>query len=160
MMKTFFPVSALLIGFLVGEVGFAEAQSSKETVTLLGMLNEWIYPGAKSDRAEMSDAGVTGISAIKCQAILTTPDPFEKVLAHYLKKLNVDADGDSLDEKKGERTTSNRSIQVQKVSQGGSGDLVVINIRGQNSSMTLVFSRSRKDEVTHIAWSNYRQMTP
>lgn len=165
MSKMILPIASALFVFLTGELGFAEEPAKKETVTLMGMLHEWIYPESKFQGAQVSDAAMTDVSAIKSKAVLTTPDPFEKVLGHYLKKLNVDADGKNLNEKPGERTTTERSVLVQDISkelpsQETHRKLVVINVNGPRSSMTLVLSRCDHDEVTQIAWSNFRQLSP
>ena len=95
----------------------AEAPSEKG-VTLLGMLSEWQYPGAKFNGAESSDAAVSDISSIKSKAVLTTPDAAEKVVAFYREKLKVDAAGTNLGEKEGERITTKRSVSIQDDSDG------------------------------------------
>jgi hypothetical protein len=129
-------------------------------VRLMGMLSEWQYPDTKFHGAEMSDAAVRGIDAIKCKAVLTTPDAFEKVLAFYLQKLNVDATGKNLGAKAAERVTTNRAVSIQDNSEGRPLKLYIIAIDEADTSTTLVLSRSEGEQVTNIAWSNYRQLTP
>jgi hypothetical protein len=134
----------------------------KETrpVTLMGMLSEWTYPESKFGGAQTGDAAVSGVSAIKSQAILTTTDSVDKVMDFYRKKLNVDYDGKNLDEKGSERITTDRSVLIQDVSASRPSSLYVIAINGAKSSTTLVVSRVEGDDITRIAWSNYRQLWP
>ncbi|MDQ3330751.1 MAG: hypothetical protein M3552_08860 [Planctomycetota bacterium] len=100
------------------------------------------------------------VVAIKSKAVLTTPDSAEKVMDFYRKKLNVDAEGRNLDEQEGERITINRAVLIQDVSGDRSSKLYVIAINEKRSSTTLVVSRPDGDDVTRIAWSNYRQLSP
>ena len=141
-------------------LGVADEAPPRKPVTLMGMLLEWRYPDSEFNGAESADAAVDGISAIKSKAILTTPDPAEKVIDFYLKKLNVDAQGKNLDEKEGERMTTERSVLIQDVPGAGSSKLYVIAINGTKSSTTLVVSRADGDDLTRIAWSDYRQLAP
>ncbi len=60
------------------------------------------------------------------------------------------APGKNLDEKQGERITTERSILIQHVSGGGS-NVHVIAINEVKSSTTLVVSRAAGDDVTRIA---------
>lgn len=138
----------------------ADEPPSAEGATLIGMLSQWHYPGAKFNGAEMSDAAVSDISSIKCKAVLTTPDPAEKVVAHYLTKLKVDSAGKNLGKKEGERITTKRSVSVQDDSNGRQLKLYIIAINQTDSSTTLVISRCEGEETTHVAWSNYRQLAP
>ena len=41
------------------------------------------------DGASMSDGGTPPQQAVKCKTILVTPDPIEKVIASYEKKLGT-----------------------------------------------------------------------
>jgi hypothetical protein len=141
-------------------IGLGDEPAAKEGVTLMGMLNEWIYPESQFHGAETSDAAVSNIGAIKSKAILSTPDSVEKVMNFYCKKLNVNIDGKNIGEKQGERVTMDRSILIQDASKGRSTKLYVIAINRAKSSMTLVVSRSDQDDTTQIAWSDYRQLHP
>lgn len=149
-------------GILGGNLGFAAepAPEKGKEVTLLGMLSEYQYPGSKFKGAQSSDAGVTDIVSIKNKALLTTPDAVEKVVAFYLQKLNVDNKGKNLDEKPGERITTKQSVSVQDNSAGRPLTLYIIAITEKGSSTTLVVSRCEGEEATHIAWSNWRELTP
>lgn len=160
MRKTICSLAGLFVAALTCCFGITGDARSEEQVTLMGMLLEWRYPDSKFNGAESSDAAVSGISAIKSKAILTTPDSAEKVMEFYRRKLNVDTVGKNLAEKEGERVTTDRSILIQDVSGDGPSKLYVIAMNGAKSSTTLVVSRAAGDEMTRIAWSNYRQLFP
>jgi hypothetical protein len=146
--------------FAVANSGLADESPPQKPVTLLGMLTEWRYPDSKFNGAQMGDAGVRDVSAIKSRAVLTTPDSAEKVMKYYRTKLNVDAKGKHLDEKEGQRITTERSVLIQDLSAARPCKLYVIAINGPKQSTTLVVSRSDDEAMTHIAWSNYRQLWP
>ena len=152
-------LAVLVVVPFVCRVGIADDAPPKGSVSLMGMLLEWRYPDSKFNGAESSDAAVKDISSTKSKAILTTPDAVEKVMDFYRKKLNVDAEGKNLDEKEGERITTARSVLIQDVS-GARSHVYVIAINEVKSSTTLVVSRADGDDVTRIAWSNYRQLFP
>lgn len=160
MFKQKLSLATLLAVPLLCSVAVADDAPAKEQVTLMGMLLEWRYPESKFHGAETADAGVKGISSIKSKAILTTPDSVEKVMDFYQSKLKADAEGKNLDEKEGERITTDRSVLIQDVSGAGASKLYVIAINGTKSSTTLVVSRADGEDETRIAWSNYRQLWP
>jgi hypothetical protein len=155
-----FTIAAFGLLACAGNFGFSAEPAKEQGVTLMGMLSEWQYPGAKFHGAESSDAAVSDISSIKSKAVLTTPDAVEKVVAYYREKLKVDAAGKNLGEKDGERITTKRSVSIQDDSEGRPLKLYVIAINEKGSSTTLVVSRSEGEETTHIAWSNFRQLWP
>ncbi len=65
----------------------AAAANRRAPMTLLGTLAEWQYPGsALLGGADMSDGGNPAIVDVKCRAVLTTPAPFDQVVAYYAKK--------------------------------------------------------------------------
>jgi hypothetical protein len=153
-------IAALGILAMACNVGLAGDPPAEQHVTLLGMLSEWLYPGAKFNGAESSDAAVGNICSIKSKAVLTTPDSAEQVVAFYQQKLKVDAAGKNLGEEDGERITTKRSVSIQDDSDGRPLKLYIIAINETGSSTTLVVSRSEGEETTHIAWSNFRQLWP
>lgn len=157
MLKRKLSLATLVVVPLLCRVGVADVPPPKEPVSLMGMLLEWRYPESKFNGAESADAAVKDISSIKSKAILTTPDSVEKVMDFYRKKLNVDAEGKNLDEKEGERITTARSVLIQDAS-GDRSNVYVIAINEVKSSTSLVVSRADGDDVTRIAWSNYRQL--
>jgi hypothetical protein len=160
MLKSRITLAAFAVLAGAYSLGLADEPPAEKGVTLMGMLSEWMYPGAKFHGAETSDAAVSEISSIKSKAVLTTPDDAEKIVAFYREKLKVDAAGTNLGEKDGERITTKRSVSIQDDSDGRPLKLFIIAINETGSSTTLVISRSETEKTTHIAWSNFRQLWP
>lgn len=152
--------AALAVAVFSCNFACGEDPPPPKPITLLGMMQEWEYPGWEFHGAQSGDAAVTDISAVESKAVLTTSDSAEKVLGFYLKMLNVDAEGKNLDEAKGERVTKKRSVMVQDASASRPHKLYVIAINEVNSSTALVISRAEGEPKTYIAWSNYRQLWP
>lgn len=140
--------------------GPADDARPKAPVTLLGMLSEWQYPGSKFNGAESSDAGVEGIFSVKCKAVLTTPDSADKVVAYYQQQLNVDSSGKALGQNKEDQLPKKRTVSIQDSTAGRPLKLYIICINEKTSSTTLVISRAEAEELTHIAWSNFRHLEP
>lgn len=154
-------VAVLGVLTVFGTCGLADEVPKDKPVSLLGMLDEWLYPGAKFQGAETSDAAVSDISSIKSQALFTTTDSAEKVLSHYRAKLNVDAKGANVGkENDGENLKGKRSVLVQNNSAGRSLKLYIVAVNDVGSSTTLVISRAATEETTYIAWSNFRNLSP
>jgi len=62
-------------------VAQANQAAPQEKMTLLGTLSDWKYPGSNLHAgARMSDGGNPSVADVRCEAILTTPDPVEKVV--------------------------------------------------------------------------------
>jgi hypothetical protein len=127
-------------------------------MTLLGTLAEWKYPGSElPSGATMSDGGNPLVQSVKCKAILSTPDPIEKVIAYYTEKFGTGESSDrqagKADVKKGEA----RSVSVQDDSQGRPVMLRVLVVNKADTSTALVISRAQGEKETHIAWSHYRR---
>src|SRR3954447_12190249 len=88
-------------------------------VTLLGTLSEWQYPGAKLlGGASMSDGGNPLLPSVKCQAILTTADPVEKVAGFYSEKLGSPRAPGRQDAKAEEKGSDVKSVSTQDDSRG------------------------------------------
>lgn len=154
-------MALLAIFFATCNLSLAEEKVPGVRVTLLGMLNEWIYPKSEFGGAQTSDAAVTDIYAIKSKATLTTTDPIDQVLKFYCDKLVVNEEGKNLNQKKeGERITTDQSILVQNLSDDDENALYLISINGKDSSTNLVLSRPHDAKVTRIGWSNYRKLEP
>lgn len=147
----------IIVGFMIVCLGVAWATpdtsdaASKDQVTLMGTLAEWMYPGSNFGGAEMSDGGNRTVQSVKCQAILTTGDPFEKVTKFYEQRF-VSGPQDAGATVKGaiaqsvstEDDSSNRPVQLR-----------VIVVNRAETSTTLVISRTEGEAKTHIAWSHY-----
>ena len=122
-------------------------------ITLLGILSEWKYPGSDMPGgATISDGGIPGVQSVKCAAVLTTPDPIEKVIGYYAEKFGTGGSPERQAEK-GEA----KSVSVQDDSQGRPVTLRVLVVNEADTSTTLVMSRAEGEKETHIAWSHYRR---
>lgn len=128
-------------------------------VTLLGTLAEWQYPGAKLlGGTSMSDGGNPLLPTVKCQAILTTADPVEKVVGFYSEKLGSPRAPGRQDAKAEEKGSDVKSVSTQDDSRGHPVALRVIVFNTAETSTTLVISRAAGEEETHIAWSHYLRL--
>jgi hypothetical protein len=127
-------------------------------VRLLETLAGWQYPGSKlRDGASMADGGNPLVPSVKCQAILTTADPVEKVVEFYTKKLTPQGAGTQSAEA-AERNAAAKSVSTQDDSQGRPVRLRVLVINQAKASTTLVISRAEGEQKTHIAWSHYLRL--
>jgi len=115
----------------------------RDGITFMETLEHWKYPGLdRIHGASMSDGGNPRIQSVKCRTVLTTPDPFEKVVAFYGAKAK--AFGDEA-----------KAVYSQDDSEGRPIQLRSIFIHRAESSTTLVISRAEGEKETHIAWSHY-----
>ena len=88
-------------------------------MTLMGTLSEWKYPGSKMlGGASMSDGGNPSVVDVKCQAILTTPDPIEKVAKFYSEKLATPAGAGTPSTKHEAKEADARAVSTQDDSDG------------------------------------------
>jgi hypothetical protein len=123
------------------------------------MLSEWKYPGSNMPGgAEASDGGNPLVQSIKCRAILTTPDPMEKVIAFYSAKLGTPQvpEGQTASTKSGR--TPGRSVSIQDDSEGRPVKLRAIVVNRAESTTTIVISRAGGEKETHIAWLHYLRL--
>ncbi len=121
--------------------------------SLLQTLAKWQYPGSTMlDGASMSDGGNPTLQSVKCKAILTTPDPIDKVIAYYSEKLKPPAkkDGDATI-----KESDAKSVTTQNDSQDRPVTVRVIVVNKADTSTTLVISRANGEKETHIAWLHY-----
>jgi hypothetical protein len=119
-------------------------------------LSQWKYPGSNIlGGATMSDGGNPLVQSVRCTAVLTSPDPVEKVIAFYSEKVRVgELPGPQVakaDAKKDEA----RAVSVQDDSRGRPVTLRVIVVNRVDTATTLVISRAEGEKETHIAWSHY-----
>lgn len=129
----------------------ARAEPEPERMTLMQTLSGWMYPDSKMPHgASMSDGGNRKIQSVKLKAILTTPDPIEKVIEFYTKKLDAPADPKAKD-------ADAKSVITQDVSKGRPLTLRVIVVNKEDTTTTLVISRAEGEKETHIAWTHYRR---
>jgi hypothetical protein len=132
----------------------AEPVKTKD-VTLMGVLGEWMYPGPKFEGASMSDGGNRTIQSVKCQSILTTGDPFDKVVGFYEHKF---VSGPERREAALEGAHA-QSVSSQDDSSNRPVDRRVIVVTRPKSSTTLVISRAAGETKTHIAWSHFQNLS-
>jgi hypothetical protein len=151
----------LIVGFIIVCLGASTmAQdktdaASKNQVTLMGVLAEWKYPGCSFGGAEMSDGGNRTIQSVKCQALLTTGDSFDKVTNYYEQKF-VSGPADGGPAVKGAKA---QSVSVQDDSAKRPVQLRVIVVNRAKTSTTLVISRAEGEKKTHIAWSQFMRFS-
>jgi hypothetical protein len=119
-------LSAIGVGLMGFTTSHADSQNGekkqKPGILLLGTLEDWKYPGIKMPHgAEMRDGGFQGMQSAELQAVLTTPDDFDKVVAFYEKKFGVTADGkaaaadnDKVDKEKGGAAIRHRPGRLQR----------------------------------------------
>jgi hypothetical protein len=126
----------------------------EDEISLLQTLAAWQYPGTDIHGAQGSDGGYPGMPSVKLKAVLTTPDPIEKVIAFYTEKLGTGEPGaraEASEVKQGEA----KAVSVQDDSRGRPVTLRVFAVHKADSSTTLVISRAEGEKATHIAWSHY-----
>ena len=143
-------LGGLVIAFALTAASFpAPARSAPEgQITLMQTLAEWQYPGVEMPNgASMSDGGNPAVQSIKCAAVLTTPDPIEKVIAFYADKFKQ--------AEPGAPKAEGKSVTIQDDSKGRPITLRVFVVNKADTSTTLVISRAQGEEKTHIAWSHY-----
>lgn len=129
---------------------------AKNEVPLMGTLAEWTYPGSRMlGGASMSDGGNPVLQSIKCQAILVTADPVDKVLEFYSKKNEASRVVDLQDATEKVKRANARSVSSQDDSQGRPLTVRVLMVNKADTSTTLVISRAQDEKETHIAWSHY-----
>ena len=130
-----------------------------ETRSLLGMLAEWQYPESKMlGGATMSDGGNPLIQSVKCRAILTTPDPVEKVIKFYEEKFATPAITDPLGNRLPIKDSDAKSVSTQDDSQDRPVTVRVIVVNKADTATTLVISRAAGEKETHIAWVHYLRL--
>lgn len=125
-------------------------------ISLLQSLAEWQYPDSKMlGGASMSDGGNPHVQSAKCAAVLTTPDPVEKVVAYYAEKFAVVEPAAPRPAKEDVKQADAKSVTVQDDSKGRPVAVCVFVVNKADTSTTLVISRAEGEKETHIAWSHY-----
>jgi hypothetical protein len=127
-------------------------------MTLMGTLSEWKYPGSNmAGGANMSDGGNPLVPDVKCRAILTTPDPIEKVLKFYSEMAGSSPTPVRPDAKAEVKEADAKAVYTQDDSEGRPVTLRVIVVSKADTTTTLVISRADGEKEIHIAWSHYRR---
>ena len=109
--------------------------SAEEPVVLIGTIVKWRYPEAEIGPSTM-----------------TTRDPVEQVLSFYRDLLKRTPEHDKA---LGIAPTVGRSVYFTDESAGRPFALHTILVNSANSSTTLVISRGKDEEATHITWKQY-----
>ena len=148
-------VTACVVGAVVQR---SPAQAKPpEHLSLMQTISEWSYPGARPlAGASMSDGGNPLVQDVKCQAVLTTRAPIEKVVAFYAKKLGTDPVADR--QEPGAKDEDARSVAAQDDSEGRPVRVCVFVVNRQESATTLAISRGRDEKETHIGWLHYMRL--
>jgi hypothetical protein len=129
-----------------------------EQMTLMGTLSDWKYPGSNMlGGATMSDGGNPRVVDVKCRAILITPDPIEKVVAFYAKKLDTSPTPGEPGAGAAVKEADAKAVSIQDDSAGRPLTLRVFVVNRVDTTTTLVVSRAAGEKETHIAWMHYRQ---
>jgi hypothetical protein len=127
-------------------------------MTLLGTLSEWKYPGSNMlGGATMSDGGNPLVPDVRCQAVLTTPDPIEKVIKFYSEMVGTPPAPVGPDAKAEVKESDAKAVSTQDDSEGRPVTLRVIVVSKTDTTTTLVISRAKSEKETHVAWSHYRR---
>lgn len=134
------------------------AEPKEKSITLMGLLEPYLYPKAEFDGATMQDAGIKGIGSIKAHAKLTTTDPAEKVIAHYFKQFNLNEDGKPKDVDP--ETKPERTVHMVNDSKDRPLTLCIFVINGERRSDTLTITQVEGEQETHIQWMNFTKLWP
>jgi hypothetical protein len=157
-LKSNFALSAAIICFAgaAPPLFSSDRPDGQKQITLMQTLEGWKYPDSKLlGGASMGDGGNRLLPSIKCRAILTTPDPVEKVVDFYSEKLITPPEIISPSTKAEDMVPDGKSVSIQDDSQGRGLALRVIVVHKADTSTTLVISRTNDEKETHIAWSHY-----
>lgn len=127
-----------------------------ERITLMQTLAEWQYPASKlHGGATMSDGGNPHLQSVKCAAVLTTPDPVDKVVAFYAEKFGAVEPGGKRPAKADVKEGEAKSVTEQDDSKSRPLTLRIFVVNKADTSTTLVISRAEGEKETHVAWSHY-----
>jgi hypothetical protein len=120
----------------------------------MGTLAPWKYPDCKRiDGGEMSGDGPPQLRAVRCKAVMTTPDPFEKVVGFYAQKIEANEPAAPPAPK-----AEPRSVGIQDDSGERPVSVRIFNVYKADSTTVLVISRAENEKQTHIAWSHCRRL--
>ena len=129
-----------------------------EPVTLIGTIVKWRYPDAEIGKSEMSDAATANangeriVPSSMLKTTMTTPDPVDRVLAHYRELLKRSRKND---EQLKINPTAGRSVVISDESGGRPFAFHTIIVNSDDVSTTLVVTRGKDEELTHITWKQY-----
>jgi len=150
---------------------FAPVCHGQERMTFFGTVAQWQYPnstlatnkagyfGMMGDASMRNTAGDITVTAVQVQAVWTTQDPMEKVIAYYETRLKPAAGSRNAkpDERAG--TDSGTSVVSLDDSIGRPVATHIILVSTEKTSTTLVISRGATESETHVAWVHYQVIT-
>ena len=132
--------------------------SAGEPVTLIGTIVKWRYPDAEIGKAEMTDAatidadGNRTVPSTMLKTTMVTRDSIDKVLVFYRDLLTRNRTNDG---KLGTGPNVGRSVVFGDESEGRPFAFHTIVVNSANSSTTLIITRGKDEEQTHITWKQY-----
>ncbi|MFG0331748.1 MAG: hypothetical protein ACF8TS_00175, partial [Maioricimonas sp. JB049] len=136
----------------------ARTGSADERVTLIGTIVKWRYPDAETGKSEVSDGatiaadGKRTVPSSVLKTTMVTPDSVDKVLAFYRDLL---VRNPTNDEKLGIGPKVGRSVVFSDESEGRPFAFHTIMVNSANSSTTLIITRGKDQDQTHITWKQY-----
>ena len=146
---------------------FAPLSNGQEVMTFYGTVAQWQYPnstlatnrvgyhGRMGDASMRNTAGDITESAVQVQAVWTTRDPMEEVIAYYDTRLKLAAGSKDAKPDEGAAAESGTSVVSHDDSLGRPLAIHVILVNTETTATTLVISRAAKESETHVAWVHY-----
>lgn len=131
---------------------------AQEPVTLIGTIVKWRYPDAEIGKSQMADGatvsadGKRTVSSSVLKTTMLTPDSVEKVLAFYRDLLTRNPVNDK---KLSIGPSDGRSVVFSDESEGRPFALHTIVVNSEHASTTLIITRGRDEDQTHITWKQY-----
>lgn len=132
--------------------------AAAEPITLMGTIVKWQYPDAVIDTATMSDAatinadGDRTVPSTEMKTTMVTDDSVDKVIAFYRELLTRN---NANDERLGIQSDAGRSVIFSDESEGRPFEFHTILVNSENRSTTLIITRGKDEEKTHITWKRY-----
>jgi hypothetical protein len=99
--------------------------------------------------------GDVTVSAVQAQAVWTTKDPMEEVIAYYETRLKRAAGSKDAKSDEGAAADSATSVVSHDDSIGRPLGIHHILVNTETASTTLVISRAATESETHVAWVHY-----
>lgn len=131
---------------------------AEEAVTLIGTIVKWRYPDAEIGKSQLSDAatidadGNRTAPSTALKTTMVTGDSVDKVLAFYRDLLTRNRANDG---KLGIGSNVGRSVVFSDESDGRPFAFHTIVVNSANSSTTLIITRDKDEDHTHITWKQY-----
>ncbi|MFO0921484.1 MAG: hypothetical protein U0905_03235 [Pirellulales bacterium] len=137
---------------------FNASTSADEPITLLGTIVKWRYPEAEIRGAEMSDGsmiaadGQRTVPSTLLKTTMSTRDSVDKVMSFYRELL---ARNEKNDRKLGTPSHIGRSVLINDESDDRPFAFHTILVNEGNVSTTIIITRSKDEEMTHITWKQF-----